>query len=165
MTDDPIRTRRETAEIMRVSVRTLQRMEAQGEMPPRIRISERIFGYRESALRAHLDARTAPIPGLTYRWTETMIAARHQNRHASELFFSAHGKAAENPTDGNTEGKQRSGRPGHRPKDQVRIGLRVAADYDPEQADPNSAQHHPCSEEHLPSVLISKHSAAQDEQN
>ena len=61
MTDDPIRTRRETAEIMRVSLRTLSRLEAQGEVPARTRISERIFGYRDSTIRAHLDARTAPV--------------------------------------------------------------------------------------------------------
>jgi hypothetical protein len=45
MTDDPIRTRRETAEIMRVSMRTLSRLEAEGNVPARTRLSERIFGY------------------------------------------------------------------------------------------------------------------------
>jgi predicted DNA-binding transcriptional regulator AlpA len=62
MTDDPIRTRSEAAQMMRISVRTLKRMEAQGRMPPRINITERIFGYRDSALRAYLDARTSPVP-------------------------------------------------------------------------------------------------------
>jgi predicted DNA-binding transcriptional regulator AlpA len=55
---DFIRTRKETAQRLRVSLRTLQRMEARGEAPPRIKISDRIFGYRESAIDAFLRLRT-----------------------------------------------------------------------------------------------------------
>jgi predicted DNA-binding transcriptional regulator AlpA len=57
-TIDFIRTRKETAQRLRISLRTLQRMEARGEAPPRIRITDRIFGYRESAIDVFLRERT-----------------------------------------------------------------------------------------------------------
>ena len=47
-TEDRIRTRKEVADRIRVSVRTLTRMEAKGELPPRIKITDQIFGYRDS---------------------------------------------------------------------------------------------------------------------
>ncbi len=56
---DRIYTRRETAERLRVSVRTLTRMERDKKLPPRIRLSDRIYGYRASAIESYLDARTA----------------------------------------------------------------------------------------------------------
>ena len=56
---DRIYTRRETAERLRVSVRTLTRMERAKKLPPRIRLSDRIYGYRASAIENYLDARTA----------------------------------------------------------------------------------------------------------
>jgi len=56
---DYVRSRQETARILGISLRTLQRMEARGELPPRIRVSDRIFGYRESAINQFLSARTA----------------------------------------------------------------------------------------------------------
>jgi len=56
---DYVRNRRETAKILGVSVRTLRRMEARGEAPPRVRITERIIGFRDSAIDAFLNARTA----------------------------------------------------------------------------------------------------------
>jgi predicted DNA-binding transcriptional regulator AlpA len=65
MTDDVehktghILTRREVAERLRISVRTLSRLEAGGKLPPRIQISDRVFGYRTSAIESYLDARTA----------------------------------------------------------------------------------------------------------
>jgi predicted DNA-binding transcriptional regulator AlpA len=55
---DFIRTRKETAQRLRVSLRTLQRMESRGEAPPRIRITDRIFGYRDSAIDKFLASRT-----------------------------------------------------------------------------------------------------------
>jgi hypothetical protein len=42
---DPILTRQEVAERLRISVRTLSRLEANGKLPPRIQISDRVFGY------------------------------------------------------------------------------------------------------------------------
>jgi predicted DNA-binding transcriptional regulator AlpA len=54
---DRIHTRRETAKLLRVSVRTLRRMEVRGELPPRIRISDRIFGYRQSQIDSWLASR------------------------------------------------------------------------------------------------------------
>ena len=56
-TIDFIRTRKETAQRLRISLRTLQRMEARGEAPPRIRITDRIFGYKSSDLDAWLESR------------------------------------------------------------------------------------------------------------
>jgi predicted DNA-binding transcriptional regulator AlpA len=55
---DFVRSRKDTAKILGISVRTLQRMEARGEMPPRIRVSDRIFGYRDSAINEFLTVRT-----------------------------------------------------------------------------------------------------------
>jgi predicted DNA-binding transcriptional regulator AlpA len=55
---DFVRSRKDTAKILGISVRTLARMEARGQMPPRIRVSDRIFGYRDSAIHEFLTART-----------------------------------------------------------------------------------------------------------
>ncbi|HEY6700560.1 MAG TPA: helix-turn-helix domain-containing protein [Pseudolabrys sp.] len=55
---DYVHTRKETARILGVSVKTLQRMEARGELP-RVQISPRIIGYRHSVIEKFLDARTA----------------------------------------------------------------------------------------------------------
>jgi hypothetical protein len=57
-TIDPVRTRKEAAEFLRVSVRTLTRRENAGDLSGRIRISDRIYGYRQSTLDAYLSART-----------------------------------------------------------------------------------------------------------
>jgi predicted DNA-binding transcriptional regulator AlpA len=46
------------AERIGVSLRTLQRMRARGEAPPRVKISDRIFGYRNSVLNQFLASRT-----------------------------------------------------------------------------------------------------------
>jgi predicted DNA-binding transcriptional regulator AlpA len=54
---DRIRTRKQVAEILNISTRTLTRMESRGELPPRVRITERIFGYRDSDLNKWLEAR------------------------------------------------------------------------------------------------------------
>ena len=56
--DDPIRTRKEAAEFLRVSVRTLTRRENSGDLSGRIRISDRIYGYRQSTLDQYLASRT-----------------------------------------------------------------------------------------------------------
>ena len=56
-TEDRIRTRRETADRLRVSVRTLTRLERRGVMPPRIKITDRIFGYRDSSIDQFLASR------------------------------------------------------------------------------------------------------------
>ena len=57
-TEDPVRTRRETADRLRVSVRTLTRIEGRGQLRPRIKITDRIFGYRDSTINQYLEART-----------------------------------------------------------------------------------------------------------
>ena len=56
---DYVRSRQEAAKIMGVSVRTLKRMELRGEAPPRVKITERIIGYRDSAIDQFLTSRTA----------------------------------------------------------------------------------------------------------
>lgn len=55
---DCVRSRKQTAAIMGISVRTLSRMELRGEGPPRIRVTERVIGYRDSAINEFLTART-----------------------------------------------------------------------------------------------------------
>jgi len=52
-----VRTRKETADLLRISLRTLQRMEARGELPARIKLSDRRFGYRENDIAAFIEAR------------------------------------------------------------------------------------------------------------
>ena len=56
---DCVRSRKQTAQILGVSVRTLSRMEMRGEAPPRIRVTERVIGYRDSAINEFLTSRTA----------------------------------------------------------------------------------------------------------
>jgi predicted DNA-binding transcriptional regulator AlpA len=56
---DYVRSRRETADILGISLRTLGRMESRRELPPRIRVSERIYGYRDSAINQFIASRTA----------------------------------------------------------------------------------------------------------
>jgi predicted DNA-binding transcriptional regulator AlpA len=58
-TVDFVRSRSETAKILNVSTRTLARLEKQGRAPRRTQITDRICGYRDSAIRQYLDARTA----------------------------------------------------------------------------------------------------------
>ncbi len=55
---DRIRTRQEVADLLSISTRTLSRLEDKGEMPPRIRVSDRRYGYKESDIRAFIDARS-----------------------------------------------------------------------------------------------------------
>jgi predicted DNA-binding transcriptional regulator AlpA len=55
---DPILTRQEVAGRLRISVRTLSRLEASGKLPPRIQISDRVFGYRYSSIERFLAERT-----------------------------------------------------------------------------------------------------------
>jgi predicted DNA-binding transcriptional regulator AlpA len=56
---DYVRSRAETAKILGISVRTLTRMEAKGQAPSRVKLTERITGYRDSEISKFLDARTA----------------------------------------------------------------------------------------------------------
>ncbi len=56
---DYVRSRQETAKLLGVCVRTLRRMEQRGEAPARTKITDRIIGYRDSAIKKFLDARTA----------------------------------------------------------------------------------------------------------
>jgi predicted DNA-binding transcriptional regulator AlpA len=58
-TIDYVRSRKETAEILNMSTRTLARLEKVGNAPSRTQLSERIIGYRDSAIREYLDSKTA----------------------------------------------------------------------------------------------------------
>ena len=58
---DRFRTRRETAQLLRISLRTLRRLELRGDLPPRVRVSDRIFGWRDSQIDAFLGARTGGV--------------------------------------------------------------------------------------------------------
>ena len=57
---DPVLTISEAAHLMRVSVRTLERLAETGEGPPRIQLTGRRVGYWRSDVLAWLKARTSP---------------------------------------------------------------------------------------------------------
>jgi len=54
---DRVYTRKQAAEMLNCSVRTLKRIEDGGSLP-RIQISTRIIGYRGSVLQRYLDEKT-----------------------------------------------------------------------------------------------------------
>jgi predicted DNA-binding transcriptional regulator AlpA len=54
---DCVRSRQETADILGVSLRTLRRMELAGCAPPRVTLTERVFGYRASDIQKFLESR------------------------------------------------------------------------------------------------------------
>ena len=56
---DPVLTRKETAKALRISIRTLTRLEQLRKLPPRIRLTDRLYGYRRSAIEQYLASRTA----------------------------------------------------------------------------------------------------------
>ena len=53
-------TTREAAAILRISVRSLERLHEDGRGPPRVALSPRRYGYARSAVRAWITARTVP---------------------------------------------------------------------------------------------------------
>ena len=58
-TVDYVRRRDEAAEILGVSTRTLARMDKEGRGPAKTQLSERVIGYRNSAIKAFLNSKTA----------------------------------------------------------------------------------------------------------
>jgi predicted DNA-binding transcriptional regulator AlpA len=58
---DPIEllTQREAADVLRISLRQLQRLEDAGDGPPRTRLSERRVAYPKAALAEWVRQRTA----------------------------------------------------------------------------------------------------------
>lgn len=56
---DFVHKRKDAARILGVCLKTLERMEKRGEAPPRVRISPRVTGYRDSALTEFLKSREA----------------------------------------------------------------------------------------------------------
>ena len=57
-THDFVVSTSKAADRIGVSVRTLARMHERGKAPPRVKVSERIFGYRNSEILKFLEART-----------------------------------------------------------------------------------------------------------
>jgi predicted DNA-binding transcriptional regulator AlpA len=57
---DRVLSRRQTSEMLGLSLRTFARLEYAGDVPPRIKLSTRRVGYRLSAVQAWIDAREAP---------------------------------------------------------------------------------------------------------
>lgn len=57
---DRILNKDEAAAQAGISVRTLDRLEEEGEGPPRVRLGKRRIGYWETDLIAWLRARTSP---------------------------------------------------------------------------------------------------------
>jgi len=55
---DVLLTRAEVAQRLRIGMRTLARMDAAGALPPRIQVTDRITGYRTSAIEKFLNDRT-----------------------------------------------------------------------------------------------------------
>jgi len=58
---DRVIPRREAARLLGVSTKTLQRIEDRRELQP-IRISDRVWGYRRSALQRYIHERTQVVP-------------------------------------------------------------------------------------------------------
>ncbi len=56
---DPVLTRKETAKALRISLRTLTRLEQLRKLPPRIRLTDRLYGYRRNAIEQYLASRSA----------------------------------------------------------------------------------------------------------
>jgi predicted DNA-binding transcriptional regulator AlpA len=52
-------SRRDTAAALNISVKTLERLEARGEAPRRVQISERRFGYPTSEIESFLKRKLA----------------------------------------------------------------------------------------------------------
>jgi predicted DNA-binding transcriptional regulator AlpA len=56
---DRLRTRKEFADLLAISVRTLDRLEKAGRLPPRVHVTDRLVGYRESEIAKFISARAA----------------------------------------------------------------------------------------------------------
>ncbi len=56
---DFVLTRKETAGRLRISLRTLSRIERAKKIKPRIRLTDRTYGYRTSTVENYLAERTA----------------------------------------------------------------------------------------------------------
>lgn len=53
---------KELAKRLTISIPTLWRMEKNGELPPKIKITERISGWRESDIQKWLSSREMKVP-------------------------------------------------------------------------------------------------------
>jgi hypothetical protein len=60
-TFDRVITRQQAARLLGVSVKTLRRIEDRRELQP-VRVSDRVWGYRNSALQRYLYDRTRAEP-------------------------------------------------------------------------------------------------------
>jgi predicted DNA-binding transcriptional regulator AlpA len=57
-TIDRVRSRKHVADRLGVCVRTLVRMEQRGEAPTRVKITDKLIGYRDSEIERFLTSRT-----------------------------------------------------------------------------------------------------------
>jgi predicted DNA-binding transcriptional regulator AlpA len=55
---DRIRSRREVCELLGISLSTLSRLEKRGDFPSRTQLSERRYGYRDSAISQFIAERS-----------------------------------------------------------------------------------------------------------
>ena len=53
-----VRSKRQVCDLLGISPSTLTRLEASGEFPPRTQISERRYGWRDSAIAQFIHARS-----------------------------------------------------------------------------------------------------------
>jgi predicted DNA-binding transcriptional regulator AlpA len=53
---DRLRTRKEFADLLAISVRTLDRTDKRGELPRRVHVTDRLVGYRESEIAKFISA-------------------------------------------------------------------------------------------------------------
>ena len=53
-----LRSRQGVAALLGIGLSTLSKLEAKGDFPPRVQISERKFGWPDSAIRKFMDARS-----------------------------------------------------------------------------------------------------------
>jgi predicted DNA-binding transcriptional regulator AlpA len=55
---DYVRRRNEAAKILGMSTRTLARLEKEGRAPKRVQLSDRIYGFRDSAILEYLNSKS-----------------------------------------------------------------------------------------------------------
>jgi predicted DNA-binding transcriptional regulator AlpA len=51
-----IRSRKEFAALLGISTRTLDRLDRKGKLPPRVKVTDRLIGYRETDISAFINS-------------------------------------------------------------------------------------------------------------
>lgn len=73
----PLLTKSEAAELLKVSITTLDRLTASGELPS-IRISSRCIRYTPEALEAYASERSKPHQRVEQPWPFTPVRRRRK---------------------------------------------------------------------------------------